>query len=123
MAHILMASPDSALLDMLESAFTGLGHITTCVTDGQLVLSTAAAVLPDMVLLDSFLPVFDGYETCALLRNEPGLPHALPILLMTSIEGDSRQLEKVGATAFISKTLPTSTLSDLLARFLPPEAL
>jgi len=58
----------SALGLLLESA----GFSVALAHDGQVALARAAETRPEIVLMDLGLPVLDGYQVAATLRNQPG---------------------------------------------------
>ena len=58
----------SALGMLLEAA----GFTVMLAHDGQVALTRAAEFQPDIVLMDLGLPVLDGYQVAAALRNQPG---------------------------------------------------
>ena len=58
----------SALGMLLETA----GFSVVLAHDGQVALERATEARPDIVLMDLGLPVLDGYQVAAELRNQPG---------------------------------------------------
>ena len=58
----------SALGMLLETA----GFSVVLAHDGQVALTRATESRPDIVLMDLGLPVLDGYQVAAELRNRPG---------------------------------------------------
>ena len=77
------------------------------VTDGRLACATAAASLPDVILLDVELPHLDGLTICRWLKDtsETAL---IPVLIMTGQVGGHHQIAalEAGADDFLPK--PTS---------------
>jgi len=69
------------------------------------------------------LPVFDGYETCRMIRNDPDIPATLPVVFLVTDDVDEKRLEKVGATGMISVVHQAYEVTDLLAAHLSPETL
>jgi len=118
MATILLATGDSALQTILAAELGGEGHEVTCVTNGQEAYDTALAVVPDLVFLDLSLPIFSGMETCAMMREDPELPHRMPIVLITDEEVNVRQLEKHRVTELFPKTHAAHVLRDLVVKLL-----
>ncbi len=97
--------------------------------DGAEGMKLAAAVRPDLVLLDVEMPAPDGWEVCRLLKADAELKDA-PIIFLTA-ETDTRQKIRgleLGATDYVTKpcdpaelvarvrsALRTKELTDLLA--------
>ncbi|MCK8603511.1 diguanylate cyclase [Desulfoferrobacter suflitae] len=73
-------------------------------TNGQDALAIAAAVMPQLVLLDIMMPEMDGYEVCRSLKNDPSLQD-IPIIFITAmdrVENETQGLE-LGAVDYITK--------------------
>ncbi len=83
MKHILVADDEQDIIDILGFRFKKWGYRMTAVGDGQLVLSKAQELKPDLVLLDLRMPILGGGEACRLLKNDPGLRH-IPVMIMTA---------------------------------------
>ncbi len=61
---------------------------------------------PILVILDVYMPIMDGFETCQAIRNEDGGQYTA-ILIATSLEDDAsiNRAYEVGATDFITKPI------------------
>lgn len=122
MARILVADDDTASLDVMALALSAEGHDVRCAGNGQEAYEMAVEEKPDLVFLDIMMPVYNGYETCELLRNDPEVPRELPIIFLTSLEADTRMLEKVGASDHLPKRHMVLELRELLSKHLGPQA-
>lgn len=122
MARILIADDDSSSYDVLSVALTAEGHQVFYAANGQEALDMATETEPDLVFLDVMMPVFDGYETCERLRNNPDIPANLPIVFLTSTEEDRGKIEKVGASDYLTKRHMIGDLQDMLVKHLGPKA-
>ena len=118
MAKILVADDDTASLDVIALALSAEGHEVVCAGNGQEAYEMALAESPDLVLLDIMMPVYNGYETCQQMRNDPALPVGLPIIFLTSMDADTRMLEKVGATDHLPKRHMVQDLREILSKHL-----
>lgn len=122
MGRILLATEDMTALDVLTGEIEGDGLEVMQVLDGQQALESALSEPPDLVLLDVHLPVFDGFETCRMLREDPEVAERLPIVLLLSEDVDAHKLEQIQATATLCKTHEAYEIHDLLVKHLAPEA-
>jgi len=118
MAKILVAGQDAAALDTLCAEIAAEGHDAIQVSDGQDAYSATQTEMPDMVFLEADMPVFNGFETCSMLRADPAIPAQLPIVLVVGATVDTRTLEHVRATASILKRHAAYEVCDLLAAHL-----
>ncbi len=102
----LLLVDDDLENNQLLAEVLGSGYEIFCANDGMAALEIAAAVKPDVVVLDVMMPGLDGYEVCRRLReSHPNWD--LPVLFVTgSIDhaAETRALE-VGAADYITKPI------------------
>ena len=122
MVKILIGSSDFSVLEVLAATLEGQGFEVILTEDGHEAFSRGVAEQPDLALLDVSMPIFDGFEVCSMLRNDPDVPPRMPIYLLTSIEDDPRLLEKAGATGYCPKSIPAGGLLELVVAALGPKA-
>ncbi|HWQ72548.1 MAG TPA: response regulator [Desulfitobacteriaceae bacterium] len=70
--------------------------------------------LPDLILLDVYMPEMDGFEICRIIKNESDYQN-IPIIFLTSSD-DAESIEKgfaLGAQDYVVKPF---NISELLAR-------
>ena len=95
-------TPESLLL--LTQILTDEGYDVRPADTGELAVAAAAAVRPELILLDIRMPVMDGFEVCRRLK---GLPETrdIPIIFITaSANADERvQSWSFGAVDFVAK--------------------
>ncbi len=53
-------------------------------TSGELALSIASRVTPDIVLMDALMPGIDGFEICRRIKTDGALAH-VPVIFMTGL--------------------------------------
>jgi PAS domain S-box-containing protein len=92
------------------------GHDVRTAHDAAAALEMAAALRPEIVLLDIGLPVVSGYELGAQMRALPGLED-LVLVAMTGYgqEEDRRRTSEAGFAHHLTKPVPPDTLKELLA--------
>jgi len=54
-------------------------------SNGQEACETALEAKPDLILMDVVMPVMDGYEALASLKEDPET-QAIPVLMVTSLD-------------------------------------
>ena len=67
--RILIVDDNADALEMLSSLVRAWGHEVLALGDASAALDAGAAFRPDVALLDIGLPVMDGYELAAALRD------------------------------------------------------
>lgn len=122
MALILLCENDLTSEGCLVATLTAEGHtVETFATTVDLV-SRATETEPDLVMVAEHAPVFDGYETCNQLRQEPSLKPDLPILIIVSERPDPRRIDAVRATGFVMRGRSADDVRSLLVNLLGPLA-
>lgn len=76
------------LVDMLRSA----RYRISVAMDGRQAYSRAAALVPDLILLDVHMPGADGFVACRLLQADPATAH-IPIIFLTAAGALDDRLE------------------------------
>jgi CheY-like chemotaxis protein len=107
-----------------------LGLAAECASDGQEALQqlkTAPADAPyTLVLMDCQMPVLDGYETTAEIRqgNAGKIYEALPIIAMTAnaMEGDKERCITAGMDDYLPKPIEPGAVKEKLIQWLKPVA-
>ncbi len=107
---ILIMEDEEGLLQTLKYNLEQQYQVYTAV-DGEVGLSQARKVKPDLIILDIMLPKLDGLEVCRILRREMDVP----ILMLTA---KAEEIDRVvglemGADDYVVKPF---SLRELLAR-------
>lgn len=76
-------------------------------------LPVISANHPDIIFVDLMMPKLDGYQTCALIKNNPQF-QATPVIMLSSKDGvfDRAKGRVVGAEQYLTKPF---TRDDLLS--------
>jgi signal transduction histidine kinase/CheY-like chemotaxis protein/HPt (histidine-containing phosphotransfer) domain-containing protein len=79
----------------------------------------------DLVLMDCQMPVMDGFEAVAIIRQLPQCGAHLPIIALTAntMQGDEQKCLDAGMDAFLAKPYTLATLRATLAQWLGPAPL
>ena len=123
MAKIVVASEDEVARMTLCAEIAAERHEVLDVFDGYEAYQTTLDQQPDLVFLDAVLPIFNGLETCDMIRKDPEIAGALPIIFLLSEDTNIRTLEKAGATDYLQKAHDVHDLRDLLAKYLPADSM
>jgi two-component system, cell cycle response regulator DivK len=81
--------------------------------DGEEGLRVARDQLPDLILLDLTMPVRDGWETIACLREDPETA-GIPVIALTALHLPWERLEAAGFCGYLEKPIvPNRVLEDV----------
>lgn len=113
---ILLAEDNADNMDMLARRLRRKGFSVHEVTDGRQAVEAAAAVEPDLILMDVSMPIMSGLEaTKEIRKREAGLYHT-PIIALTAhaMESDKERSLKAGCDAFATKPIDFSELLETI---------
>ena len=104
----------AVMTDYLE--MSGFRVVTAC--DGQEAVSQARLTRPDLVLMDTLMPVMDGLEATRQIRADPATSH-IPIIALTAaaLPDDRAGWLRAGANDYVSKPVSLRKLTRTLARY------
>ncbi len=74
----------------------------------------------DIVLMDIMMPIIDGYQTMAAIRERPEY-RDLPIIAITATESDGEYERCIaaGASTYLPKPINTAELLTAISHWLP----
>jgi two-component system response regulator VicR len=109
--HILVVEDDVVLARVLRDNLTFEGFDVRCVSDGHQAISALRERAPDLVVLDVMLPDRDGFDLCALVRQEG----RTPVIFLTARGQKVDKLRglNLGADDYVTKPFD---LEEFLAR-------
>lgn len=93
------------------------GFEVVTATDGYESLSKIADERPDIIFVDIMMPRLDGYQTCALIKNNREFRNT-PVIMLSSKDGlfDKARGRIVGADAYLTKPFSRQEILDVVAR-------
>ena len=113
--NILVVDDTPANLRLLAGILNSKGYKVRPVPSGELALSAAKGMPPDLILLDIMMPEMDGYEAMQEIRNISKFK-SIPIIAVTAkaMKGDRQKCIEAGASDYITKPVETEQLLSLL---------
>jgi signal transduction histidine kinase/ActR/RegA family two-component response regulator len=106
-------------LDAARSAvllLQALGNDASSAHDGASAVKAALDYVPDVVLLDIGLPVLDGWQVAARIRQQPSLGHVI-LVAVTGYgqESDRRRAQQVGFDHYLVKPMDLVQVKAILS--------
>ena len=98
-----------------ESLLQKAGCEVITADNGFEALPMISAQHPDIMFIDIMMPRLDGYQTCALVKNNPTY-RAIPIIMLSSKDGlfDRAKGKVVGAEQYLTKPFTRDDLLDAI---------
>jgi DNA-binding response OmpR family regulator len=118
---ILIADDDESIHDLLTEALRTEDYEIIHAYDGQETLERAVEELPDLVVLDTMMPMRDGRDICKELKSNPETVHMKIVMLSAKADQQDRILGfELGADDYITKPSSihyiTRTVTNLLEK-------
>jgi PAS domain S-box-containing protein len=104
MANILIVDDTLNSLKLLAKALEQRGHQIYSAASGAIALAAARTVVPDLVLLDIYMPEMDGYEVCQRLKADARTAD-VPVIFLSAVNEplDKVRAFEVGGADYITK--------------------
>lgn len=117
MSHLLLVEDDDLLRDGLSAQLTQQGHTITVASNGAVALHVVDTARFDGVILDLGLPLVDGMQVLAHIRQHHA---ALPVLVLTARDGVEDRVAglNAGADDYLTKPFNFSELAARLSAML-----
>lgn len=106
-AKLLVVDDDAGSLAALTDILSMEGYLVETMSNGQEALDhlRAAEAPPDLIILDLFMPVMDGWQFLDEMKIDPRLsPLHIPVIIVTALNA------KVDADAIIRKPIDLERL-------------
>jgi len=89
-------------------------------TDGFEALAKIADHQPQIIFVDIMMPRLDGYQTCALIKNNSAFK-STPVIMLSSKDGlfDKAKGRIVGSDQFLTKPFSKEELLDAIQAHVP----
>lgn len=94
-----------------ETLLTKAGCDVVTATDGFDALAKIADSRPDIIFVDIMMPRLDGYQTCALIKNNSEFKNT-PVIMLSSKDGlfDKAKGRIVGSDQYLTKPFSKTEL-------------
>ena len=121
--RILLAEDNIINQKVAQALLNNLGYKADVVSNGLEAVRALELIKYDLVLMDCMMPVMDGFEATAVIRDvySTVLNHAIPIVAMTAnaMTKDREDCLKAGMNDYMSKPVKKVELAELFAKWLP----
>jgi CheY-like chemotaxis protein len=117
--RILVVDDDEKILRVIEAILVPRGYEVILTHNGQEALTAMANVIPDLVLLDIFMPKMDGYTTLGEIKKDVTIKD-VPVVMVTAVgqELNKKLAESLGATGYVTKPFKSAELVEIVKDFL-----
>jgi twitching motility two-component system response regulator PilG len=119
--RILVVDDSSTIRRSAEAMLTAEGYDVVTAENGFEALSMVARHHPDLIFVDIMMPRLDGYQTCAIIKNNAQY-RATPVVMLTSKDGlfDQARGRVVGSDLYLTKPFTKEELLAAVAQHAAP---
>ena len=117
---VLLVDDDARNIFALSSVLERRGmHVLTATTGREAIALLESTSDVAIVLMDIMMPQMDGYQTMAVIRDNPAF-RRLPIIALTAkaMKGDREKCLEAGASDYLAKPVNTEQLLSALRMWL-----
>jgi twitching motility two-component system response regulator PilG len=102
--RILVVDDSATIRRSAETMLATEGHEVVTAENGFEALSKVARHNPDLIFVDIMMPRLDGYQTCAIIKNNSQY-RSTPVVMLTSKDGlfDQARGRVVGSDLYLTK--------------------
>jgi twitching motility two-component system response regulator PilG len=117
--RVLVIDDSQTIRRTADTLLSKAGCTVETAADGFEALSKIADTRPDLIFVDIMMPRLDGYQTCALIKNNAAY-RAIPVIMLSSKDGlfDKAKGRIVGSDQYLTKPFTRDELLGALRRHL-----
>lgn len=115
---VMVVDDSKTIRRTAETLLAKAGCVVDSAVDGFDALGRVSAFDPDLIFIDVLMPRLDGYQTCALIKNNPRF-RAIPIIMLSSKDSifDKARGRIVGASDYLTKPFTSDELMAALHQY------
>ena len=120
MPNILIADDDPILVELVKFRLEGAGYETIVASDGEEAIQAIKSNRPDLVVLDSMMPVIPGQEVLRMIKSDPDTKD-IPIVMLTARKGETDVVAAIrsGPADYLTKPFIPQELLVRIEKLLP----
>jgi putative two-component system response regulator len=112
--RILVVDDDEKILRLIEALLIPHGYKVILAHNGQEALTAMANVIPDLVLMDIFMPKMDGYSALGEIKKDVAT-RGVPVVMVSAV---GQELNKKRAAGYITKPFKSAELLEVITHLL-----
>lgn len=118
---VMIIDDSNTIRRTAEALLAKAGCTVYDATDGYEALSKIIDLRPDIIFIDVMMPRLDGYQTCALIKQNHEFK-STPVILLTGKDGlfDRARGRMVGADRYLTKPFSKDELIDTVRELTNP---
>jgi len=121
MQTVLVVDDEFGVAEVLQSILEDEGYRVATAINGKQALARLNEFTPDLIMLDFMMPIMDGTQTLAAIRNNTAFAK-IPVIMMSSLEEVSVRETGTDYDRFLRKPFRARAVVQTVAQLLehPP---
>ena len=117
---VMVVDDSKTIRRTAETLLKKEGFEVITATDGFDALAKIADTKPAIIFVDIMMPRLDGYQTCALIKNNSEFK-STPVIMLSSKDGlfDKAKGRIVGSDQYLTKPFSRDELLGAIRKFVP----
>jgi len=115
---VMVVDDSNTIRRTVETILNKVGCQVITAIDGYDALAKIAESKPDLIFIDIMMPRLDGYQTCALVKNNPDF-RSTPVVMLSSKDGlfDKAKGRIVGSDQYLTKPFSKDELLSVFEQY------
>ncbi|HEY9829375.1 MAG TPA: PAS domain S-box protein [Stenomitos sp.] len=118
---VLLCDDDTSIHGVIKAVLENRGYRVVTVASGEEAIAQAALLQPSVILLDLLMPRMNGWETMAILKEQPDTKH-IPIIIFSGWASEEDKSSHPEVANWLSKPLTMETLFETIKQSLKQQA-
>jgi twitching motility two-component system response regulator PilG len=120
---VLVIDDSNTIRRSAELFLKQAGYDVILAEDGFDALAKISDYRPHLIFVDIMMPRLDGYQTCALIKQNPNLK-ATPVIMLSSKDGvfDRARGRLAGSDRYLTKPFTKEGLLEAISLHVKPDA-
>ena len=115
-AKILIVDDDDSIRSLLQQELGDAGYDVDQASNGKEALARVRANRPNLIILDIMMPEMNGFDTAAVLKNDPETMD-IPIIVLSVVQDKARGF-RIGIDRYLTKPIDTGLLFNEIGSLL-----
>ncbi|WP_300632790.1 twitching motility response regulator PilG [Pseudomonas sp.] len=118
--RVMVIDDSKTIRRTAETLLKNMGCEVITAIDGFDALARIVDHHPHIIFVDIMMPRLDGYQTCALVKNNPAFK-SIPVIMLSSKDGlfDKAKGRTVGVDQFLTKPFSKEELLGAIKAYVP----